>query len=126
MTKDDATLLNFAYVVFAGLIAYVVQQAITTLGIQTGWAERFDTWYPAARTISSVVIGGGAAIWLRTNKERHEYLLSAIGEMRKVTWPSAQDTRKMTIIVCIVVGIFAVILAAFDFVWGGILKLMLA
>lgn len=125
MTKDDATLLNFAYVVCAAIVAFVANQALTTLGIQTGWAERFDTWYPAAKNIGAIALGVGTTLWLRADKERHEYFLSAIGELRKVTWPSAQDTRKMTLIVCVVVGIFAVILAAFDFVWGGILKFML-
>jgi len=43
-----------------------------------------------------------------------------------VTWPSMPDTRRMTLIVCVVVGIFAVILAVFDLVWAKILGLLIA
>jgi preprotein translocase subunit SecE len=67
-----------------------------------------------------------AAFYLGSNKERHEYFLAAIGELRKVTWPSMPDTRRMTLIVCVVVGIFAVILAIFDFVWAKMLGLLIA
>jgi preprotein translocase subunit SecE len=35
------------------------------------------------------------------------------------------DTRKMTMIVCVVVVIFSIILTVFDVVWARLLKLLI-
>jgi preprotein translocase subunit SecE len=70
---------------------------------------------------------GGLSLWLlRRSKERNEYFLDAIGELRKVSWPSSADTKRLTMVVCVVVGIFSVILMVFDIVWAAMLKYLLA
>jgi preprotein translocase SecE subunit len=122
MPKDDAFWLTVGYLVFAGLISYVAWLAFETVGIQTGWAERYDQWYNPTSVGVSLVIGLLATFILRHSKERQEYFLSSIAEVRKVSWPSLDDTRKMTIIVCIVVAVFSVILSVFDVVWAAVLK----
>jgi preprotein translocase SecE subunit len=125
MNKDDSYWLKLAYVAFAVLTAYTVFKAFGTLGVQTGWSDRFDAWYQPAATFGSMAIGLLAAYFLMANKSRDEYFLAAIGELRKVSWPSMPDTRRMTLIVCAVVGVFAVILAIFDFIWAKIFGLLL-
>lgn len=126
MNKDDSTLLQISYVVFALLLAFVFWSALQTLGIQTGWADRYDEWYPMFATAISLV-GAVASVWgLNRNSDRRDYFLASIAELRKVTWPSYLDTRRMTIVVCIVVGVFSVILALFDFLWSKILGVLLA
>jgi len=126
MPKDDATWLNFFYVATAALGAYLSYELIYTTGVHQGWVERYDQWFPAVNNVGAVVLGVLIALWLRTKRDRHEYFLASVGELRKVTWPSAIDTRKMTVIVCVVVGIFAVILAGFDFVWARLLGILVA
>ncbi len=125
MTKDDATWLNVAYVAFAVLTGFFFFQAFDTLGVQTGWIERFDWWAPVS-TLVGVLLGVGGAALLKSSKERHEYFLSAIAELRKVSWPTWADTKRMTIIVVVVVGIFAVIVGVFDVVWARVLKVLIA
>ena len=125
MSKDDATWLNVGYVCFLLVASYVGFKALETLGIQLGWLERFE-WYTMAASAGSVVIGVAATWFLRSDAERHEYFLSAISELRKVSWPSTSDTKRMTIIVCIVVGVFAVIVSVFDVVWAKALNLLIA
>ena len=125
MAKDDATWLNVAYVCFLVLASYVGFKALETVGIQTGLLERFE-WYMLAATFAGLIIGVVASLILKGNAERHEYLLSSIAELRKVTWPSWQDTKRMTVIVCIVCGVFAVIVSAFDIVWAKLLRGLLA
>ncbi|MFK7825018.1 MAG: preprotein translocase subunit SecE [Oligoflexales bacterium] len=122
MTKDDATWLNICYIVFAMIVAYIVYKASETVGLQLGLAERYDEWFPFASRLCSIVIGGGAALWLRSDEDRREYHVSAIGEIRKVTWPSVPDTKRMTIVVVVVVAIFSVILSLFDIAWSKILQ----
>jgi len=126
MPKDDATLLNFSYIVFGFLIALVGWHAIHAVGAQTGWDERYNQWFPLASQLGAAAFGIGTVFGLRMSPERHEYFLSSVAELRKVTWPTAEDTRKMTTVVVIVVAIFAVILFVFDLIWSEILKLLLA
>lgn len=125
MPKDDLTWLNVWYVVIAACSAYVLNAAFETIGIETGWKERFFEWYPIASILLSILGGALIAIVLRVNTERHEYFLASIAELRKVTWPSVEDTKKMTVIVVVVCAIFAVILAVFDVVWAKVFRLLL-
>lgn len=126
MSKDDATWLRIAYVVFAGIIAFTLWKASETVGVQTGWVDRYSEFYAPVSSLLSVVLGALIVVWMAREKERHEYFLAAIGELRKVSWPSMPDTRRMTIVVCVVVGIFALILALFDFTWARILGWILS
>jgi len=126
MPKDDATWLSTAYVMFGVCIAFVVWKALQTAGLHYGWTEQFDTWFPMASVAVSVAAGAASSWYLRKDAERHEYFLSAIGELRKVTWPSSNDTKRMTLIVVVVVGAFAVVLTVFDIAWARILKLLIA
>ncbi len=126
MKKDDAFYLRLAYLVFTCVVAYTLYKALGTLGIQTGMSERYDEIYAPISMGASIVLGLLSGYWLRRDHERHEYFLASIGEIRKVTWPSFPDTKRMTIIVCVVVAVFAAILAIFDLLWAKILGMMLA
>ncbi len=125
MGKDDATWLNICYVLFALIAAFVGYKAVATIGIQLGWTERYDEWFPLFNNVMGILIGAVSVLWLRASIERREYHLSAVGEVRKVTWPSFEDTKKMTLIVAVVVAIFSVILSIFDIIWAKILQLIL-
>jgi preprotein translocase SecE subunit len=125
MGKDDATWLNICHTGCALLIAYIVFLALDTVGVMTGWADRYDTWYPLVSRIIAIGLGGAAVYSMRSSKDRYEYHLATIGEIRKVTWPSIPDTKKMTIIVAVVVAIFAVILSVFDILWAKVLQIIL-
>ena len=124
MSKDDATWLNVAYVCFLVITAYIGFCAIQTVGIQTGWEERYD-WFSIASSLGGVAFGIVCLITVRGDTERHDYLLQSIAELRKVTWPSPQDVKRMTLIVCVVCGVFAVIVSAFDVVASKLLKMII-
>jgi preprotein translocase SecE subunit len=125
MGKDDATWLNVTYVCFFALSAFFGYKALELVGLQIGWSERYE-WYGLVSTIVGIAIGLGATWALRGDSERNEYLLSSIAELRKVTWPSWEETKRMTLIVVVVVGIFAVIVGVFDLLWAKALHLLIA
>ena len=125
MTRDDASWLNICYVVFTALIGYLLFRTIETVGIQTGWGDRYDSWYPYVEYSCAIIIGVASTYWLRSSADRREYHLASIGEVKKVTWPTVPDTKRMTTVVVIVVAIFSVILSVFDLVWSHILQLIL-
>jgi preprotein translocase subunit SecE len=125
MEKDDGFWLAVAYVAFGAVAIFFWWNLVQTVGIQTGWFERYQ-WFQTANHASSLVLGGLSLWLLRRNKERNEYFLDAIGELRKVAWPSSADTKRLTMVVCVVVGIFSCILMVFDIVWAAMLKYLLA
>ena len=125
MKKDDAFYLRLAYVVFAGLLAFTLYKALGSVGVQTGFSEKFDELFQPASLILALIGGAATVLVLARNKERHDYYLASVGELRKVTWPGFLDTRRMTIVVCVVVGIFALVLAAFDLIWAEVLGMIL-
>ncbi len=124
MQKDDATWLKLSYVVSALLSSFVMWKFFQTLGIQFNWLDKYS-WFQSAAVLVSLLIGSAVVLWLKSDKERDEYFLQAIAELRKVTWPSMAETKQKTIVVCVVVGVFAVILSVFDLVWTKALGLLL-
>ena len=47
------------------------------------------------------------------------YLREVRGELRKVTWPTREESWRLTIIVLIVTILFALFLWAFDYIFSG-------
>ena len=119
MTKDDITWLNICYVACTLVFIYVAWKALQSVGIFTGWSDDYSRWFATVAGSLSVAVGIFAIYYVRNKQENHEYYLASIGELRKVSWPTWPDTKRMTVIVVIVVGIFSAILAVFDlgFAW---------
>ncbi len=46
-------------------------------------------------------------------------------ELEKVTWPTRKETSAATIVVMVTVGISALILSGFDFLWNNLANLVL-
>lgn len=49
-----------------------------------------------------------------------------IGELRKVTWPTYTEAKRLTTIVLIVMAVMAVILGVLDFVFSRLITLLLS
>lgn len=53
---------------------------------------------------------------------RPRFVADILAELRKVTWPSASDTRYLTLVVAIVAIILGTILGAFDLLFGWVIE----
>ncbi len=49
-----------------------------------------------------------------------------IGELRKVTWPSLPEARRLTYIVLLVMAIMSFLLGLLDFIFSRVITLILA
>ena len=84
-------------------------------------------FYFRTTDVTGSIVLSAVIVWLiARNHERHEYLLASIAELRKVHWPTWDNTKKLTMIVVVVVAVFSAILTVFDLVWAKILHYMLA
>lgn len=125
MVKDDGYWVNVAYIAGFLILFYVYYQLLQSVGLTTGWLERYSSWYNIVSTLGGAVLSA-LSVWAYVKPAaRREHHRHVIAELRKVTWPSAANTKKMTWVVVIVVAIFSVILGAFDFVWSWLLQQIL-
>lgn len=125
MQKDDSTWLRTGYSAFALLVAFVFWKMFIQIGLKAGWLERYEAGTRVGSVVLAIACGAGVAWWLASDKGRHEYFLASVGELRKIQWPDWEQTKKLTLIVCVVVAVFSVILTVFDIGWARLLKLLL-
>lgn len=88
----------------------------------------FADWPAALRGLLPVfgVVAGGA-IFLVSAKGRAtlEYISEARFELRKVIWPTRQETIRTTGVIIVVVVIMSLLLGLIDLLLGGGIKLLL-
>ena len=81
-------------------------------------AAQLGSWAPQLRGLAVAVgLVAGTLVFLASAKGREvrEFLSESRFELRKVVWPTRQETTRMTWVVIAVVVILSLILAGFDF-----------
>ena len=82
----------------------------------------FGDW--SISTVVGFLIAVVAAITIWRIPKTQTVSLEIALELRRVTWPSVRETRAATVAVVVATIISAVILGAFDFVWGRLSALL--
>ena len=52
------------------------------------------------------------------------YFTESWSELKKVTWPTREHVRNLTVLVFLISGIFGVYIAFWDFIWRQVLVLI--
>jgi len=52
------------------------------------------------------------------------YVLEAYSELKKVTWPTRDQVRNLTVLVFVVSAAFGLFIGFFDFLWSRVLQLI--
>ena len=100
----------------------IVKYAVALLLVAAGlfafyW---FDGQWPTGVRVLAVVVGllAGVGVFMLTAKgaETREFLSESRFELRKVVWPTRQETNRTTGVVIIAVIVISLILAAFDWI----------
>jgi preprotein translocase subunit SecE len=50
-----------------------------------------------------------------------QYFIESWSELKKVTWPTREHVRNLTVLVFVISGIFGVYIGAVDLVWRSVL-----
>ncbi|MFT3754340.1 MAG: preprotein translocase subunit SecE [Pseudoxanthomonas sp.] len=108
----------------ADIAKYAVAALLAVAGLVVwfwlpGHAAQLGSWAGPLRGLA--VVAGlvlGAVVFLSTGKgrETREFLSESRFELRKVVWPTRQETTRMTWVVVVVVIILSLLLAGFDLV----------
>jgi preprotein translocase subunit SecE len=74
---------------------------------------------------AGLVTGIVTFLFLNRHAQVYTFTDEAVSELRKVTWPSKEETWRSTMVVIICTGVLMAALASYDFVWKGITRAFL-
>ena len=113
--------VTLGFVVMAGLVAIVLSKALAAIA---GSAKLPDYALLGPTVTVSTLIAWAASIgvglYYFRDEKIHTLASEVVVELRKVVWPTMQETRQATIVVVITTIIIALILYMFDAVWSGV------
>lgn len=92
---------------------------IFRLPIYSDWPIQLPALMALLGAVSSFIL-------VRRNRKIMTFLEEVANELSKVTWPNGKETIASTGVIIIMVGIAAVILFAFDTLWGTLTRSFLA
>jgi preprotein translocase subunit SecE len=87
----------------------------------------FSEWYVLLRVFLLLAIGGAAvAVAFQTQPGRQlwQFISDARMEVRKVVWPTRQETIQTTLVVMAMVVVLGIVLWLFDMILMGILRFL--
>ncbi|AER57222.1 preprotein translocase subunit SecE [Pseudoxanthomonas spadix] len=101
----------------ADMAKYVAAAALVVAGLVVWWwfAGQWATPLRALAVVAGLVAGAAVFISTAKGKDTLEFLSESRFELRKVVWPTRQESLRMTWVVMVVVLILSLILAGFDF-----------
>jgi preprotein translocase subunit SecE len=105
---------------------YVLAVAVAAAGIAVFYM--MPQWPPVIRgLLVALSFALALLVFGFTDKglEARKFFSDSLFELRKVVWPTREETYKITGMVLVVVVIISLILAGFDFVISWLIKLLL-
>ena len=122
-TKSDQAVQA---VVAADVAKYVLAVALVAGGIVAYYW--FGQW-PAPLRVLLVAAAFAAAVavvaFTAKGRQGRGFISESLFELRKVVWPTPQETMRVTGVILLVVVIVSLILASFDFVISWLIRLLL-
>lgn len=98
----DIAKLTLALVILAaGIVGYY-------------WFNDLQTWQRLLLLIGGLVLGGAVGFFTRTGQALKEFLSESLFELRKVVWPTRQETLQTTLVIMAVVVILSLLLGLID------------
>lgn len=83
-----------------------------------------QSWPMTPADLIALVAAVTVFIILKKNQKVNSFVGEVVVELEKVTWPPKKETLLSSVVVSVMVAICAVILFAFDTMWGTLVKLL--
>jgi preprotein translocase subunit SecE len=98
---DIAKLVLGLLVIAAGIVAYY-------------WYNDLASWQRLFILLGGFVVGGAICYFTRSGHALRDYLSESVFELRKVVWPTRQETLQTTLVIMVVVVILSILLGLID------------
>jgi preprotein translocase subunit SecE len=98
---DVAKLTLAILVIAAGVVAYY-------------WYNDLASWQRLFILLGGIVGGGAIGYFTRSGHALRDYLSESVFELRKVVWPTRQETLQTTLVIMVVVVILSILLGLID------------
>ncbi|MEC9396951.1 MAG: preprotein translocase subunit SecE [Myxococcota bacterium] len=113
--------VSLVYAAAAILIFILLDKSFEWIGISLLNPNFFDYEvlgsYVRVRTVAALVGAIGATFYAYRRADVFAYLSEVIMELKRVTWPSLDETRRSTIVVIVFTILLSTYLATFDYIW---------
>ncbi len=113
--------VHLIYLCGAVILFYVLQWTIDWV-----WGYFWPQSLPSEFTLTmiSAVTAVVAGIVMYRSDKYYNLANEVASELKKVTWPNAQEVRSATIVVIVMAIISAAVLGMFDMVWSNLTELV--
>ena len=98
---DVAKLALALIVIAAGVVAYY-------------WFNDLATWQRLFILLGGLILGGAIGFFTRAGQSLRVFLSESQFELRKVVWPTRQETMQTTLVIIVVVIILSLLLGLID------------
>ena len=99
---DTAKLVLALVILAAGVVGYY-------------WYNDLPAWQRLLMLLGGMVLGGAVGYFTRSGHALRDFFSESLFELRKVVWPTRQETIQTTIVIFIVVIVLSLILGLIDF-----------
>lgn len=110
--------VHISFAVLGLIAAYVLSNLFEAIGGALSFSYSVVGMSVASLAAFLVAIVGTVILW--RNEKVFGFAEEVAQELKKVTWPTYEETRTSTIVVLVMVVIFSLVLGFFDFIWSGI------
>jgi preprotein translocase subunit SecE len=98
---DVAKLTLALLIIAAGVVGYY-------------WFNDLPTWQRLLILLGGFVLGGAVGYFTRSGRSLREFFSESMFELRKVVWPTRQETIQTTLVIMVVVVILSILLGLVD------------
>jgi len=117
--------VSLLFGIAALLIGIFVRSAITTIGSYLVVEDPTIAGVATRSALVAVMTGVISFFVLLRQQKATDFLDSVVAELKKVAWPSREETINNTVIVIGATIFFASLLAVYDFTWAKLTGLVL-
>jgi len=78
------------------------------------WFNEFPTWQRLLMLVGTFVVSGAIGFFTRAGHALRDFLFESQFELRKVVWPTRQETMQTTLVIIVVVIVLSLLLGLID------------
>lgn len=122
---ENQRIVTLLFIIGGVLIGIFCRSAISALLVAQAWEDPIVAGLATTSTVVGIVGGIVGFFILLRNAQALAFTDSVVAEMRKVAWPTKEETVNNATIVVGSALFFAILLAVYDFIWAKVTGLFL-